>query len=55
MMSGIDTETLALQMEMIVDVDNAAGNQASAINYDFWTWHDIVYYINENGTITYSQ
>ena len=53
--SGIDTETLALDMNMVLNIDNALGNQAESINLDFYTWHDIVYYFNMDGSITYSQ
>ena len=53
--SGIDTETLALDMNMVLNIDNALGDQAESINLDFYTWHDIVYYFNMDGSITYSQ
>ena len=53
--SGIDTETLALDMNMVLNIDNALADQAESVNLDFYTWHDIVYYFNTDGTITYSQ
>ena len=32
----------------------AAGGQSSAINFDIYSYHDILYYFNSDGTITFS-
>lgn len=53
--SGIDTETLSLDMNMVLNIANGTGAQLEQINLDFWTWHDVIYYFNSDGTITYSQ
>lgn len=53
--SGIDTESLGLDMTMILDIDNGTAAQTSNVNLDFFTWHDIIYYFNSDGSITYSQ
>lgn len=54
-LSGIDTETMALQMELIVDIENGAGNQTQPVNFDIYAWYDVMYFFNSDGTITYSQ
>ena len=53
--SGIDTETLSLDMNMVLTIANSLGGQLEQVNLDFWTWHDVIYYFNSDGTITYSQ
>jgi len=57
--SGLNTESLALSMDLVLDIDNpsaaAATQQSQQVNLDIYTWYDIIYYINMDGTITYSQ
>lgn len=57
--SGLNTESLALSMDLVLDIDNpsaiAATRQVQQVNLDIYTWYDIIYYINMDGTITYSQ
>ena len=53
--SGIDTETLSLDMNMVLNIANGTGAQLEQVNLDFWTWHDVIYYFNSDGTITFSQ
>tara|TARA_R110002110_G_scaffold389062_1_gene601292 strand:- start:433 stop:2088 length:1656 start_codon:yes stop_codon:yes gene_type:complete len=65
--SGIDTKSLSLQMQLHLVLDNtlsvpdtgagglaAAGGQSSPINFDIYSYHDILYYFNSDGTITFS-
>ena len=65
--SGIDTKSLSLQMQLHLEIDNtlsvpdtgagglaAAGGQSSPINFDIYSYHDILYYFNSDGTITFS-
>ena len=65
--SGIDTKSLSLQMQLHLEIDNtlsvpdtgvgglpAAGGQSSPINFDIYSYHDILYYFNSDGSITYS-
>lgn len=61
--SGLDTKTLSLQMQLHLELDNTlsaggtgvgAGGQSTPINVDIFTHHDIMYYFNSNGTITFS-
>ena len=57
--SGLNTESLALSMDLVLDIDNpsavAGERQEQQVNLDIYTWYDIIYYINMDGTITYSQ
>jgi hypothetical protein len=65
--SGIDTKSLSLQMQLHLEIDNtlsvadtavggiaAAGGQSSPINFDIYSYHDILYYFNSDGSITFS-
>lgn len=63
--SGLDTKTLSLQMQLHLEIDNQlsvadGGNlalsagQSSAINVDVYAYHDILYFFNSDGTITFS-
>tara|TARA_R110002126_G_scaffold1266_1_gene7313 strand:- start:141 stop:1781 length:1641 start_codon:yes stop_codon:yes gene_type:complete len=65
--SGIDTKSLSLQMQLHLVLENtlsvaddaagglaAAGGQSSPINFDIYSYHDILYYFNSDGTITFS-
>ena len=65
--SGLDTKTLSLQMQLHLEIANdrsvadtgggglaAAAGQSSAINFDIYSYHDILYYFNSNGSITFS-
>ena len=67
LMSGLDTKSLSLQMQLFLEIANtrsvpdtgggglaAAAGQSSAINVDLYSYHDILYYFNSNGTITFS-
>jgi len=58
-LSGIDTETMALQLELIVDIDNnnvtAVTGSLEPVTWDIYAWHDMIYFFNADGTITYSQ
>lgn len=57
--SGLNTESLALSMDLVLDIVNpsaaAITQQSQQVNLDIFTWYDIIYYINMDGTITYSQ
>ena len=57
--SGLNTESLALSMDLVLDIDNPSAvpstQQSQQVNLDIFTWYDIIYYINMDGTITYSQ
>lgn len=53
--SGLDTESLALSMDLVLNINNPNGTQAQSVNLDIWTWHETIYYINMDGTITFSQ
>ena len=65
--SGLDTKSLSLQMTLHLEIENDlsiadtavggladAAGQSSPINFDIFTYHDILYYFNSNGTITFS-
>lgn len=65
--SGLDTKSLALQMQLVLNINNfrstrtaggvgAAGNLGTTndVNVDIYTMYDVMYYINSDGTITYS-
>ena len=66
--SGLDTKTLSLQMTLHLEIDNvlsipdtggggfaAAAGQSSPVQFDIYTYHDILYYFNSDGSITYSE
>lgn len=65
--SGLNTKEMSLQMTLHLEIANdlsvadtgggglaAAGGQSSAINFDIYSYHDILYYFNSDGTITFS-
>lgn len=65
--SGLDTKSLALQMQLVLNINNArstrgAGGVTAAtnigttndVNVDIYTMYDVMYYINMDGSITYS-
>ena len=52
-------------MQLHLEIDNPlsiadganlalSAGQSSAINFDIYSYHDILYYINSDGTITFS-
>lgn len=62
-MSGLDTKSLSLQMQLHLELANdrsangtgaAAGGQSTAFEIDIYTYHDIMYYFNSDGQITFS-
>ena len=62
-MSGLDTKSLSLQMQLHLELANdrstagtgaAAGGQSTAFEVDIYTYHDVMYYFNSDGQITYS-
>ena len=63
--SGIDTKSLSLQMQLHLDIDNPlsvadganlalSAGQSSPINFDIYSYHDILYFFNSDGTLTFS-
>lgn len=48
--SGLDTQTLSLEMQLNITIE---GNNTEAQQVDIFTLHDIQYYFNSDGTITF--
>ena len=50
--SGVDTETMALQTNLIIDVDGTIGAEDKTIHS--WSCYDKHYYFNSDGSVTMS-
>ena len=50
--SGVDSETMALQTNLIIDVDGTIGAEDKTIHS--WTCYDKHYYFNSDGSVTMS-
>ena len=65
--SGLDTKSLSLQMQLVLNIDNTRSTRGAGganaptnvgttndVNVDIYTMYDVMYYINSDGSITYS-